>query len=354
MIIKFKLKFKFLILYLLINIITIVYCNKKFILKDYKNNIINNNYYYNDKIPERIKKDLLDFQINHKNKNKNNLQSTNAPMLNMNCNNLTGYACELYILEYLNEYIYVNKSYNRLIVPTFNKSNRPIDVVIIITFVDLININTITGTITTSVFIDYFWNDCFMHWNSELTDGNNFILINNDLLWIPDIALYNAIDGFYSSIDSAAVFLSSDGTVWWSGRGVTTFSCTFDVTDFPFDSHTCTAEYASWIYSINNINITQVNAIVLDTFQNLAWKVNSVKGERKIIYLWNGQYKYPFGLFHINITRYYEHYVSSAIYPSIIITSIVLSSLYMGNDYGNRLALSVTGFLTIIAIQVNY
>lgn len=130
-----------------------------------------------------------------------------------------------------------------------------------------------------------------------------------------------------------------------------TFACTFDVVSFPFDSHTCTAEFSSWIYSINNINISQVSVDVLDGFNNLAWQVDSVVGRREEKLLWGGAYLYTFGMFDVQITRYYEYYVNSAIFPAIIITVIVLSSLFMGDDYGSRLGLAVTGLLTIIAIQ---
>lgn len=297
--------------------------------------------------PERVQNVLDQRRADRKLKDTSGDTSVN---LDMDCGSMTGYPCQLYMQEYLNTYVYINRSYDRLILPVRNNAEKPIDVSIVVTFVDLVSVDTVGGTMTASIFIDYLWNDVFMTWNKSLTDNDGFILVPTEMLWIPDIIIYNAIGGFHSQIDAEAVFLSSDGEAWWSGRGVMTYACTFDVTDFPFDSHTCTTEFSSWVYSINNINISSVGVEVLESFDNLAWQVDSVTGRRQEMLLWNGAYRYTFGMFDVTVSRYYEHYINSAIFPSIIITSIVLSSLFMG-DFGNRLSMAVTGLLTVIAIQ---
>lgn len=270
--------------------------------------------------------------------------------LNMNCNGQVGYPCQLYMQEFLNTYVNINHSYNKIILPVENRGER-VDIDVVITFVDLVNVDTVSGTMTVYVFIDYIWKDVHMRWDPALTDNDDFIVIPNDLLWIPDIILYNAVNGFDSHVDETAVFLDATGVVWWSGRGVFTFSCTYDVNDFPFDSQTCTAEFSSWIYSLNNINITTAQVDVLSSFSNLAWEIDDVSGRRETKLLWGGAYTYTFGLYDVTITRYYSHYVSSAIIPAVVITIIVLASLWM-KEFSSRLSLSVTGLLTMIAIQV--
>lgn len=274
-----------------------------------------------------------------------------APMLNMDCGDMTGYPCQLYMQQYLNTYVYVNRSYNKIILPVANDADKPLPIEVVVTFDDLVNVDIVSGTMSVSIFIDYFWPDAFFSWNSSLTDNDDFIVVPNDMLWIPDIILYNAIGGFHSQIDEAAVFLDNTGLAWWSGRGVVTFSCNFDVRDFPFDSQKCSAEFSSWIYSLNNINITHAGVDVLDSFTNLAWEVETVSGHRDIRLLWGGAYSYSFAVFDVSIKRYSNHYWTSAIFPAIVITSIVLSGLWL-TDFGPRISLSVTGLLTIIAIQV--
>ena len=97
-------------------------------------------------------------------------------------------------------------------------------------------------------------------------------------------------------------------------------------------------------------NISTVDVVVAPTFENLAWNVDSVTATREVVVQWE-VYPFTFGMYTISLTRYSDHYVTTTILPGLIITSIVLCGLWM-NEHGSRLSLSVTGLLTMIAIQV--
>lgn len=116
-----------------------------------------------------------------------------AEPLDMNYGNLTGYPCQLRMQEFLLNVVCVQRMHDKLLVPVAMKSDAPVDVSAIVTFVDLVDVDTIAGTMTTSVFIDYIWDDAFVTWNSSYTDSNDFILILSGLLWILDISIYNSI-----------------------------------------------------------------------------------------------------------------------------------------------------------------
>ena len=72
---------------------------------------------------------------------------------------------------------------------------------------------------------------------------------------------------------------------------------------------------------------------------------------RELVPLWGGAYIYTFGIYSVSLTRYYNHYVTTAIVPAVVICSLVLSSLWM-SEHPTRLSMGVTGLLTMIAIQV--
>jgi len=145
--------------------------------------------------PERVQKVLDERREGRR------LEDVNVNLA-MDCGNTTGYACQLYMQEFLYTYVYVNKSYDRLILPVRNDTEKPIDVTIVVTFVDLVSVDTVAGTMTVSLFIDYIWTDAFMSWDSSLTDNDGFIVVPNDMLWIPDIIIFNSIGGFRSQIDA--------------------------------------------------------------------------------------------------------------------------------------------------------
>lgn len=225
-----------------------------------------------------------------------------------------------------------------------------IPVSLAVTFKDLVTVDSVSGSIVAQVYIDMFWVDAFTQWDPALCDGFESMNIDESLVWTPDILLYNAVGSYDAMIDTPALFLYSDGTVWWSGKGMIVFSCTFDTTNFPFDEQNCTADFGSWIYTQYQMNISEVTVTTGDQFSNLAWRVSHLEAERREVVQWE-VYDFSLASYTITIERYSAHYLQSAIIPSILVTCITLMALWVP-DIHSRLGLSVTGLLTLITIQV--
>jgi nicotinic acetylcholine receptor, invertebrate len=173
-----------------------------------------------------------------------------------------------------------------------------------------------------------------------------------DWLWQPDILLYNSVDREAMSWKTGQIYLYNDGTVWYSATAVVVISCTYDVRKFPFDTQTCSPLFASWSFADYELNISSVQVETNDaSFNNLAWKVDSVVASREVITQWE-VYNFSFGIFYITISRHSNYYITSIIMPTLIVTGIVISGLFMSNVY-SRLSLGITGLLTVIAIQVS-
>ena len=63
-------------------------------------------------------------------------------------------------------------------------------------------------------------------------------------------------------------------------------------------------------------------------------------------------YQYDYAVYTINLSRYSNYYISTAIIPSLLITGLTLLALWI-RDLGSRLAMGVTGLLTLVAVQVH-
>lgn len=282
--------------------------------------------------------------------------------LDINCTqeNLRGTACINYIRRYLYDYT-SNQSYNRLslpveypywdpIPPSEGVDTDHVSVDCLVTFKDLISVDTVSGTMTASVFVDFFWTDKLISWDPTWTDGYGYLDIPPDLLWIPDIQVYNVVGVYERQMATAAVFLWSNGSMWWSNKGMIIFSCDYDTSDFPFDTQTCTIDFASWIYSTYQLDIANVDVVVDDQFHHLAWKTKQITAKREVRLQWE-IFEFTFATYTIDVERYYDHYITTAIVPSLIITYITLVALFI-SEINSRLALAVTGLLTIVAVQV--
>ena len=59
------------------------------------------------------------------------------------------------------------------------------------------------------------WNDLRLHWKPESFNGIDYIHVNPEELWNPEVILYNNIDGqFKTSLEDAPALVTSNGQVW--------------------------------------------------------------------------------------------------------------------------------------------
>lgn len=205
--------------------------------------------------------------------------------------------------------------------------------------------------VTAAVFLDMFWRDQLLNWDPRWTDGYDFFDIDHTLLWTPDLQLYNVVGSYKELMNTPALFLSSNGDAWWDAQGLISFSCVYDTSKFKFDSQQCTAVFGSWIYASYQMNISDTVAIVESSFENLAWEVTDVTAATSTSIQWNVD-PYSFSSYTIKVQRYYNHYVSTAIVPSLLITYLTLLSLWI-KDVNTRLSMGITGLLALVAVQVS-
>lgn len=176
--------------------------------------------------------------------------SDDAPSLDMNCDDMSSSDCVNYMQNYLFDHINVQRKYSRLNIPVknpYNKLDPPeegdvydtVHAELLMTFHDLIAVDTVAGSITLSFFLDLYWVDHLLTWNASNTLGNAELVVPMEMIWNPDFVIYNAVGG--SSMEQVVVFLYADGSVNFSGKGVVDVACTFDLLHFPFDTQTCSA-----------------------------------------------------------------------------------------------------------------
>jgi hypothetical protein len=283
--------------------------------------------------------------------------------LSMNCTalDLQGSACQNYMRDFLSNYILTEKKYNpqtlpvqnpywHIVPPSPTDTYQAVSIKMTMTLQNLVSVDTASGTMTTAVFLGAYWKDQLLNWDPQWTDGYNFLTVDPTLIWRPDMQLYNIVGSLDDQIISPALFLSSDGTVQWDTNGLITFSCTYDTSRFPFDTQRCSAVFGSWIYAAYQMNISEAVVRVANTFSNIAWEVTSVEAATTQQVQWQ-VYPYSFAVFSVSIGRYYNHYVTTAIMPSLVVTYLVLLALFV-HHIPDRLGVAVTGLLALIAVQV--
>ena len=132
------------------------------------------------------------------------------------------------------------------------------DVHLKVTIFKLDTVDVPQGTMRMKVWLRYKWTDMRLAWNSSeyggitkvhyLAAGYSEAEISR--IWLPDIAVYNAVDGLSHSFDPSLAEVSSDGQVLWTRPGMLELMCRFSgLTNFPSDRLKCGFDVGGWYLS---------------------------------------------------------------------------------------------------------
>ena len=217
------------------------------------------------------------------------------------------------------------------------------------------NVDQIEGTITSNVWLRYYWNDKHLNWNPEHYNNISQMVFNTDpsldqSIWTPDIYLYNTAEKPLDNLDYTRAVVQNNGDVFWSRPGLITSTCVFDLNLFPFDVQHCYLKFGSWVYNKEYLNLTIYNiSIDFDNYQQHdGWEIISNRTEYT-----EEKYSccldlYPDIKFHFTIMRKAGFYNINIIVPTFATAFLMLVSLFIPWNSGERISFAVTVMLSII------
>lgn len=217
------------------------------------------------------------------------------------------------------------------------------------------NINHIEGTITSNVWLRYYWHDDFLSWNPESNSNISQLILNTDPsndghIWTPDIYLYNTAEKPLDNLGYTHAVVQHTGNVFWSRPGLITSTCVFNLDMFPFDTQNCYLKFGSWVYNKQTLNITQFNvSIDFDNYQEHdGWQILSNRTEYTEQKYACCPDLYPDLKFHFTLRRKAGFYNINIIVPTFATAFLMLISLFIPWDSGERISFAVTVMLSII------
>ncbi|OAF66806.1 hypothetical protein A3Q56_05478 [Intoshia linei] len=189
------------------------------------------------------------------------------------------------------------------------------------------NYSSLTRPISNSSLPVNEWIDNRLRWNATKFNMKH-IVIQNNLVWLPEFAVINSINKIYKDYSNFLVYISSNGLVHWEPGGIFETLCSIDIRYYPFDEQECSLIFGSWSYHTKKMNLSKSDNINLDSYEpNGEWDIitTDVLYER-FCYNCNNKH-YANILFRIKMRRKYTFYILNVIFPSIM-TSILLLSMF--------------------------
>ena len=245
------------------------------------------------------------------------------------------------------------QNYDTTTIPKL-KEMEPINLKLGIAIRAFENIDQVEGTILSNIWLRYYWNDYRLRWDRNYWNTSK-IIMNSDLeadslIWTPDIYLYNTAENPMDQLKNSRVTVYSSGDIIWSRPGLLKSTCKFNLKFYPFDIQKCHLRFGSWVYSGFDLNLTiHESEIDIGNMQlNEEWDLINTSSKRN-----EKKYEccpeiYPDVLFEFSLQRHSQHYTSNIIIPTIATSSLMIISLIVPWDSGERISFVTTVMLSII------
>lgn len=158
------------------------------------------------------------------------------------------------------------KNYNRLERPVSNNS-QPVTVNLGLILQQIVGVDEKNQIIEVNAWIKYTWTDYKLTWKPEdyggvtdvgcrsiqtlsidiltlsgLISTKTFLMqvrFPVDMLWRPDVLVYNSADKEFDSTFPSNIVVYNDGSILWIPPGILRTSCKIDIRWFPFDDQSC-------------------------------------------------------------------------------------------------------------------
>ncbi|XP_077443525.1 neuronal acetylcholine receptor subunit alpha-2 [Stigmatopora argus] len=238
----------------------------------------------------------------------------------------------------------------------YNKWSRPVpnisDVVIVkfgLSIAQLIDVDEKNQMMTTNVWLKQEWNDYKLRWRPSDYDNVTSIRVPAELIWVPDIVLYNNADGEFAVTHMTKAHLFHTGAVRWVPPAIYKSSCSIDVTFFPFDQQNCKMKFGSWTYDKAKIDLERLEASVdLNNYwESGEWAIVNAVGTYNTKKYDCCHEIYPDITYLFIIRRLPLFYTINLIIPCLLISCLTVLVFYLPSDCGEKITLCISVLLSL-------
>ena len=241
------------------------------------------------------------------------------------------------------------KDYRRDVLPLWNNSKMNVSVGMAMRAIN--NVDQLDGTIRFNVWFRYRWRDEYLTWNPKITDQLTFTTdpTISSSIWTPDIYIYNTANNPMSQLAYTHATVYPTGDVLLSRPGIITSTCSFDLSDFPYDQQVCALKFGSWAYSSKRLDLYKfIPDVDVSNYQyNHEWTLvhfNSTINEK---YYSCCEDAYQDITFNIIIRRKPGYFSQNIILPAFTTSSLMVLALFIPWNSGERISFATTVMLTM-------
>uniref|UniRef100_A0A3Q3SSE0 Cholinergic receptor, nicotinic, alpha 9a n=1 Tax=Mastacembelus armatus TaxID=205130 RepID=A0A3Q3SSE0_9TELE len=225
-------------------------------------------------------------------------------------------------------------------------TDKALNVSLQITLSQIKDMDERNQVLTTYLWIRQVWHDAYLQWDKEDYDDLEMINIPSDLVWKPDIVLYNKADEESSGPSSTNVKLRYNGEIVWDSPAITKSTCVVDVSYFPFDWQQCNLTFGSWTYNGNQVGDLS------DFVENVEWECHGMPAVRNVMMYGCCSDPYTEITYTLLLKRRSSFYIFNLLLPCFLISFLAPLGFYLPADSGEKVSLGVTVLLALTVFQL--
>ncbi|CAJ0578032.1 unnamed protein product, partial [Mesorhabditis spiculigera] len=248
--------------------------------------------------------------------------------------------------------------YNRHRRPAMNPK-EPTTIKLKLRLSQIIDVAELDQVMTCSVWLKQVWMDKKLSWDPKNYGGVSVLYVPYEMIWVPDIVLYNNAESYYNITISTKATLHYSGEVTWEPPAIF---------KFPFDQQECHLKFGSWTYADNllkldllehnvshvteqneqgemdNVTIAVDGIDLSDYYPSVEWDIMSRVAKRR-------SKNYPSccpGSAYMDIIYYLElrrkplFYTVNLVFPCVGISFLTILVFYLPSDSGEKVTLCIS------------
>lgn len=242
-------------------------------------------------------------------------------------------------------------NYNRLERPVQNDS-APIVVELGLTLLQIIDVDEKNQVLITNAWLQLHWTDIYLSWNPDSYPGVQNLRFPSNLVWVPDILLYNSADERFDATFHTNVLVNASGACQYIPPGILKSTCYIDVRWFPFDIQKCDLKFGSWTHNGWLLDLQMMEVDVSTYIPNGEWDLVGVPAKRNELYYDCCKEPYPDVTFTVTMRRRTLYYGLNLLIPCVLISGLALLVFLLPADSGEKISLGITVLLSLTVFML--
>ncbi|CAB3407734.1 unnamed protein product [Caenorhabditis bovis] len=258
--------------------------------------------------------------------------------------------------------------YNRISFPPGLLGNRTIRIEFKLRLDQIVDVHEKDQVLTVKGTLEHYWFDSRLSWNPDEFGNVTLMHFPGEMLWLPDIILYNNAHGSPWVAQTTQVDVTYDGRVTWQPPVVYDAFCNINIEWYPYDTQTCELKFGSWTYPGSQLNLVHLstdivnqtidekgenvwkveNGVDLMSYQeSVEWDLLSVEGVRHKKWYTCCDYPTIDITYYLIIRRKKLFYTVNLMVPCVSLASLTLWVFYLPCESHQKIQLCISVLVTL-------